>query len=274
MFWEEMISVLPGKITGHNVVFNEHGMGLWKKWHHILVMKFISLFADKIITSCDANRNIRVKREKLNHKKVITIYNSFDKSNNNKFPADIPNLLRKEKKFTIGFVGRFDEVKRLLMFTDIAERLKNKIPELRIVLVGDGEKMGTVKKEIMKKNLEEYFLLPGFVLNTDEYYKSFDIFILPSRIEGFSVALLEAGASGVPAIAFDVGGNAEIIQDGITGYIIPNHDIGLLLEKVIYLYENSDWRIDMGLAARSFITDNFSVSRRLTRLTKLYKELC
>jgi glycosyltransferase involved in cell wall biosynthesis len=273
MFWAEKISALTGKITGHRVIFNEHGLGLWRKWFHILIMQFISIFADKIVTSCDTNRTIRITREKLNSKKVITIYNSYNMGDDNELPEINLNVLRKSKQFTIGFVGRFHEVKRLHVFLDLAERLKNMIPELQMMLIGDGVEMETLKQEMTQRNLEKYFNLPGFVLNTEKYYRRFNIFILPSKVEGFSVALLEAGAFMVPAIAFDIGGNTEIIQDGITGYTIPDNDMNSLIKKAVYLYKHKKKRIEMGMAARKRVENRFSIAKRLDRLVEIYENL-
>ncbi|UCG91008.1 MAG: glycosyltransferase [candidate division WOR-3 bacterium] len=271
MFWAERVSAMPGKLTGHTVIFNEHGLGLWRKWYHIITMKIISRFADRIIASCHANRTVRLQREKLDSKKVVTIYNSC---NTTRSTADSPDFFQKGRIFTIGFVGRFSPVKRLGMFIDVAERLKHIIPDFRIVLVGDGEERRSIEEEIAKKNLTKYFHFPGFILNIEQYYKSFDVFLLPSRIEGLSIALLEAGAFGIPAIAFNVGGNSEIIQDGITGYLIPDNDIHRLVEKIVYLYENHDKRDLLGLAAQDYITKTFSESRRLSALQNIYNNLC
>ena len=274
MFWGEKISALPAKLTGHRIVFNEHGLGLWRRWYHILIMRFISLFADKIITSCDATKNVKIEREKLNRKKIITIYNSLNKISEDTKKVDIPYFLKNKKHFIIGFVGRFKSVKRLSVFVDIADRLRKVISNFKIVLVGDGEEKKRIKRGIENKNLENYFYIPGAVLNIDQYYKTFDVFVLPSIREACSVALLEAGASGVPAIAFDVGGNPEIIQDGTTGFIISNNDISILTKKIIYLYKNNHKRYEMGLAAKNYIKNTFSVSKRLDKLTSLYKEKC
>jgi len=272
MFWAEIISALPGKLTGHRVVFNEHGLELWRRWYHILIMKFASLFADKIITSCEATKEVRIKRGKLNKNKLLTIYNSFNIIKEEKREIYIPDFLNKKENFIIGFVGRFNQVKRLEIFIDVAEYLRNVIPKFKIVLVGDGKEKDKINREIENKNLGRYFYLPGYILNIGQYYKEFDVFVLPSIREACSIALLEAGASGIPAIAFDVGGNPEIIKDGITGFIIPNNDIALLIRKIIYFYKNNQKRYKMGLVARNYIKNKFSEAKRLYKLTNLYKE--
>jgi glycosyltransferase involved in cell wall biosynthesis len=269
MFWAAKVAAISGKLTGHKVIFNEHGMGLWRKWYHIKIVRFISRYAEKIIVSCDASRKIRLERENLEKNKLITIYNSFELDMINR-DSESP-VFEPGKKFIIGFVGRFHKVKRLEIFLELAERLLNRINEFRIILVGDGEERKKIEEEVRKKNLSEYFYLPGFDLDPTKYYSIFDVFVLPSRIEGFSVALLEAEASGIPAIAFDVGGNAEIIKNNITGFLLPDLNIDILVEKIIYLYENPQKRKEMGNEARNYIKSNFSNELRIKKLEKLYQ---
>mgnify|MGYP001110330385 CR=1 FL=1 len=274
MFWAEKVSALPGKLTGHKIVFNEHGLGLWREWYHILIMKFISKFADRIITSCDATKRARIKRERLNKDKLVTLYNSFNETGGKNINENISEFLRNKEEFIIGFIGRFNAVKRLKIFIDIAKGLKGLIPNFKIVLVGNGEEMESIKRGIKEKKLEKYFYLPGFELNTKQYYNTFDVFVLPSVREACSVALLEAGASGVPAIAFDVGGNAEIIKDNATGFIIPEGDIDSLTGRIKFFYKNREKKRKMGDAAKEYIKINFSIKNRVQNLKRLYQELC
>ena len=271
MFWSEKVSALPAKLTGHKLVFNEHGLGLWRKWYHIAIMRFISLWADRVITSCDATKDIRIQKEKLSEKKVETVYNSLNVEEREEKEGDLPDLLTHDQKFTIGYVGRFSPVKRLKTFITIAEELKKTTKDFRIVMVGDGEDKKELEEDIRARGLSSYFYFPGFVLDTHAYYRIFDIFLLPSEREACSVALLEAATFEIPALAFDVGGNSEIIQDGVTGYIVAEHDIELMLERIVCLYSNKDQKMKMGPAAREFVQRTFSVSRRLDHLIQVYQ---
>lgn len=272
MFWAGKAAAFPGKLLGSRIVFNEHGLGIWRKWYHILIIRLIAHFTDKIVNSCDAAKKIRLERENIREDKLVTIYNSFE-LHTQEDNGDFPGFMKNKKEFILGFVGRFNAVKRLEIFLELAAILKKKIPAFKIVLIGDGERKEKYETEIEKRNLKENFYLPGYVLNPGGYYQAFDIFLLPSKREAFSVALLEAGASGTPAIAFDVGGNSEIIKDAVTGYIIPDKNIDLLVERIFFLYQNPGKKREMGEAAKNFINNNFSVERRLEKLEKLYREL-
>ncbi len=271
MFWAERVCVFPAKLTGQKVVFNEHGLGLWRRWYHVLIMRLISMLADRVIVSCRVNYRVRMEREKLDPRKMVVIYNSINengdiKASSHRYDASIG-------KFVVGYVGRFSAVKRLELFVDIAHRLRKNYEDFKIVLIGDGDARQALQAKIADQRLEKYFDMPGFALNVDPYYRSFDIYVLPSRVEGFSVSLLEAGAAGVPSIAFDVGGNSEIIRDGINGYLIPDSDIARVSDRIIYLREHEDIRKNMGIAARRMISNEFGASRRAKNLQELYQGL-
>ncbi|MDH4211905.1 MAG: glycosyltransferase [candidate division WOR-3 bacterium] len=272
MFWAERVSIIPGKLTRHRVVFNEHGLGLWRKWYHVVTMRLISMLADKVVTSCQENYRVRRKQEKLDPDKMVVIYNSVEENSKGDLSSESLGELH-DGKFIIGYAGRFNAVKRLELFLNIAERLKDRIKDFKIVLLGDGDLRRRLEREISGRGLEEFFHMPGFVLEVSQYYRTFDVFVLPSKIEGFSLALLEAGAASVPLIAFDVGGNSEIIVNGVNGYTIPNNDIDTLMERIIYLREHEGFRRKMGMAAHRLIEGRFSVSRRTDDLQRLYRSL-
>jgi glycosyltransferase involved in cell wall biosynthesis len=272
MFWAERVSIVPGKLTRHRVVFNEHGLGLWRRWYHVMIMRLISTFADKVVTSCEENSRIRREMEGIKPEKMLVIYNSFD-GNTCSGRITKPDRQFRDGKFTIGYAGRFNAVKRLDMFLDVAERLKGRSSDFKIVLLGDGDLKPGLEKQISARRLEEFFQMPGFVLDVGRYYRTFDVFVLPSKVEGFSLALLEAGAASIPLIAFDVGGNSEIITNGINGFTVPDSDTAALVEKIEYLRAHAGLRRKMGKAAHRLIGNRFSVVRRMTDLQELYRSL-
>jgi len=272
MLWAAKASFLPGLITRHKVVINEHGLGIWRKWYHKLSIKLISCFSKRIINSCEATRKIRLENENISIDKLVTIYNSFSLNRKNDI-SNLPESLKSSGQFIIGFVGRFDVLKRLEVFLLLAEYLKENIPKLKIVLIGDGDIREDYEKEIDRRNLRKYFYLTGYILNPGPYYQAFNIFLLPSKREAFSVALLEASSHGTLSIAFDVGGNAEIIKDQITGYLIPDNDIDLMVKRILFLYHNPRKIKKMGEAAKKFVENNFSIERRVKQLENLYLEL-
>jgi glycosyltransferase involved in cell wall biosynthesis len=237
-----------------------------------MIIRKIYRFAAKVITPCKAVMETIVQREGVEVEKVCIIYNAFDSDRLHEDAKVIPESVGKNG-FKIGYVGRFSPIKKLEVFLALAKILNEEIPNLHFILVGDGPEKQRICTEIENEELGGFFSLPGFVDNPQAYYRNFDVFILPSETEGFSLALLEAASASVPAIAFDVGGNAEIIIDGVTGLLVPYGNIKLLAAKVLYLHENLGDRINMGKTANAYATRRFSQSVRLQGLHTLYESL-
>jgi len=268
MFWAEKVSAIPAFLTRHPLLFNEHGLGKWKKWYHSAIMHTISMFANRVACSCDLNYEIKISKKEVAKRKLLTLYNSFDCT------IDSNLVENKKKNKTIGFVGRFHEVKQLDHLIKLAELLINaSIVDFKIILVGDGEIRKELENQINKKTLSGYFTFAGFQSDTASFYKEISIFILPSRIEALSVALIEAQAYGIPSIAYDVGGNKEIIINDNTGFLIDVNDTRKLFEKVKILLENEHiWR-ELSINAYHNSHNKFSNQKRLMNLTAIYNQI-
>jgi len=269
MAWAAKAAVIPARLAGCRVIINEHGLGLWRKWYHRFMMRFLACFAHGVANSCDASKKVRREGEKIPNRKLRTLHNAVE------LPAGLSSARpgRREDPFTIGFVGRFHEVKRLFLFLEVAERLIAAERKFKIILVGDGPEKEGLETEISKRGLDAYFLLPGSVLEPGEYYHSFQVFMLLSRIEGFSVALIEAAGYGLPIITFDVGGNSEIVQQEETGYLVPPGDMISLTEKLLYLMNHPGEREKMGRAAAHFVKTHLTMESRVGKLVDYYTDL-
>jgi glycosyltransferase involved in cell wall biosynthesis len=269
MFRAEIVSAFAGLASRVPVIFNEHGLGLWKKLHHKLAFRFSALFAREIWCASDACRTLRIEKDQLKPEKVRTVYNFFDLklghdpdytlrtkilSDLDK-PSDIP---------IIGFVGRFDPVKRLEILIDAAKQ--DALQEAIFVLVGDGEQREKLEQTVSKSNLNDRFFFSGYVSSPGVYFEVFDIFVLPSSRESLSVALLEAGSASLPSVAFDVGGNAEIIENQVTGYVVPDGDFAAFHKALALLVQSRELRHEMGGVARKRVENMFSEQRRMDEI--------
>ena len=264
MFWAQKASSLPAVLTNTRLVFFEHGLGLWKRWYHLLLTRVTSYFTEKIITVSHAKKEIKIHREGFSDKKIKVIPNSYNTVNGSPVKSD-----NKSNIFRIGFAGRFNAVKQLHLLIDVAMILRKKASDFRFVLLGDGGMREELEEKIRQNHLENYFELPGFVNNIQEHLAGFDAFVLPSKREDLSLALIEASSASLPCIAFDVGGNKEIILNGKTGFIIKPFDLKEFAEKLILLKEDENTRAKMGEEARYYIGKEFSKERRIERLKKV-----
>jgi glycosyltransferase involved in cell wall biosynthesis len=100
-----------------------------------------------------------------------------------------------------------------------------------------------------------------------------DVFCLPSRSEGFSNALLEAMACALPCVATRVGGNAEAIEDGVSGFLVAPQDPDLIADRLLRLLRQPEAGRHMGQAARQRVEEKFTVEAMMANLTAVYDGL-
>jgi len=121
--------------------------------------------------------------------------------------------------------------------------------------------------------LTDHFRFISGVTNLREHLSAADIFVLPSRSEGFSNAIIEAMAASLPVVATDVGGNAEAVKDGVSGFIVPPDDIAALSEAIIELLSDPSKAKEMGIAGRDLAAERFTIEAMMNRITHVYASL-
>jgi glycosyltransferase involved in cell wall biosynthesis len=272
MFWANKVAAAAAFFTGHKLIVFEHGLGLWRKWYHLVLVRSAAWYAKAVITCSEANRKIKIQKEKIPASKVHYIPNSFNPTLPDVQPQP-DDAVHDMDIFSIGFAGRFNEIKQLHLLVEIASVIREKSNSFRFVLLGDGEEKEAIVKAIEKQGLEKCFQLTGYVTEPLNWLRKFDCFILPSRIEDFSVALLEASFAGLPCLAFDVGGNAEIIHDGITGFVVTPYNTVIMAEKIMRLMKDQVKCKEMGQNAKKYVSQEFSQEKRILNLEKLIREL-
>lgn len=263
MFWANIVSGISAQLTNHRIVFFEHGLALWRNKIQQATFRLVSKKASLIITCSEASKKTRIDQG-IPSNKIKVIPNSYRNNNNDKDEETVKiNDIEDDKIFRILFVGRFNEVKQLSVLIKVAqELLVMDIKDFSFILVGDGDTKPEIEKTIIEKNLQDHFVLTGYKNNPQIFYEISNCFVLPSRREDFSLSLLEASSSGLPCIAFNVGGNAEIIQDGKTGFVIKPYSTDQFVEKLGYLIKNPIIANDMGLNAKKRVETCFSEDSR------------
>jgi len=155
-------------------------------------------------------------------------------------------------------------------------------PELRYLIVGQGEDESRLRSLVADLQLQQYVLFLGAVSDDllPSLYRIADVFVMPNRelastgeIEGFGIVFLEASASAIPVIGGNSGGAAEAIQEGRSGFLIPPGNMALLKEKISQLLSDSEKAHHMGLEGRRWVEENFSPSAMGLRFLSLLKEL-
>lgn len=175
-----------------------------------------------------------------------------------------------------GTVGRMQTVKNQILLARAFIALKKRLGEagrnVRLALVGDGPQAELVRTEIEAAGLLQDTWLPGARNDVPQLLREFDVYVLPSLAEGISNTILEAMASGLPVIATRVGGNAELVDQGVTGQLIQSDDIEAMTDALQRYFANPQQRIEQAQAARHAALQGFSLDIMSSRYDSLYQE--
>jgi glycosyltransferase involved in cell wall biosynthesis len=154
-----------------------------------------------------------------------------------------------------------------------APAVVHEFPSARFVLAGDGEQRPRFEQQVAKLALEQNFLFLGRRTDIPKILACCDIAVLPSRAEGLPNAVLEYMAAGLPTVASRVGGNSELIENGVTGLLVPSEDSAALSDALLALLRDRELARRMAQSGQQFTIRNFSFERLVREVDELYSEL-
>jgi L-malate glycosyltransferase len=267
LFSSMIISAISSMFCKAKVVWHFHSHEYELPWFHSMAYKWLARLSH-VRAICFVNKELIQDFQKRGFNfpkdKIKLLYNN----------ATIHREIIKKKentKIIIGYAGRIVPLKRVNYLVELAQYLiGNQYYDFHISIVGDGLQRTLLEFESIEKGLHTYISFVGFQRDIEQYYKNFDMFINPSQEECLSIALIDAGIYGIPSLAFNVGGNNEIIIDKETGYLVNTKEE--LFEKALSLIQNKTLRKDMSQKAIDHCHRNFSEKMHLKNLMKLYKE--
>jgi len=152
-----------------------------------------------------------------------------------------------------------------------ASRVVRQLPDVRVLIVGEGELRQPLEKQIRALGLERHVLLVGFRPDVIGIQKSFDLFAMSSVTEGLGSAMLDAMACGTPVVATRAGGIPEAIVDGVSGLLVPPHDDQALADGLLRALKDDTLRRTLGAAGRERVMSEFSVDQMVNRTLAVYE---
>jgi L-malate glycosyltransferase len=167
-------------------------------------------------------------------------------------------------------LSNFRPVKRVTDAVEIFAELRAKMPA-KLVLIGDGPERGAAEYLVRKKKLQKDV---HFLGKQDQVYRLLsdaDLFLLPSQLESFGLAALEAMACEVPVIATNVGGLPEVVEHGVDGYLVEPEDIASASKFAIDLLSRADRGREMGKLARLSAKKKFCANDVIPRYERYYQ---
>ena len=273
-----LIAVTVGKLFRKKVVIRMRGKrqlkGIKNSPFIKIVFKIISSLSDAIVVQYDQIHDLNLLG--VDDSKIYLIPNGVDTEYFKKSDDEIRKRLRKKMGFensVIGlYVGRLDPVKGLDILMKALRSVIKKCPQFKLIIVGSGSYQGYLEDLAKTLQIDEHIVFVGSVQDVKRFYEIADIFILPSRSEGISNALLEAMSMELAVIATAVGGTPEVIKNLDNGCLVTSssHDIARKLELLV---ANRDLRNRLGKAARKTVIKNYSLQKIVESYVRLHRTL-
>lgn len=229
---------------------------------------FRQVLTQIIANSQETKRTILAKNKSLVPEgKIRVIYNGVQLS---EFLRDIePIYSRSEGEIVLGCAGRLSVEKGHTLLLEMMKHLKEKEIPCKLLLAGEGKLSKDLKSKAGSLGVDHLVQFMGFVDSMSSFYKSIDIFLLPSQFEGFGYVLIEAMASGKPVVAFDVKSSSEIVDHGKTGYLVPLNQVKDMAERVMELAADEVLRDRMGKNGRERVEELFYFEKNMKEVTAL-----
>lgn len=178
------------------------------------------------------------------------------------------------RHWLVGTVGRLQTVKNQPLLARAFARALQDNPAMRdaarLVIVGEGPLRAEVERVLADARMGDLAWLPGARDDVPEVLRSLDLFILPSQAEGTSCTLQEAMASGLPVVATAVGGTPDLVQDGITGHLVPPDDESALAAAIVHAFCEREAAARQGQAGRKYALRSFAIDTMVRQYQQLF----
>lgn len=237
--------------------------------------------ADLCCVICDALKDELLARG-IPEEKIVIVPNGVDVRAFVPGPpnVDLQRRLGLQDKIVMGYIGSFFHYEGLHLLVQAMAGLTADFPDLRLLLVGEGEVTPILKKMAQDSGIVDKVLFPGRIAHAEisEYYRLYDFMALP-RMDTRETRLvtplkpLEIMGMGKPLIASDIGGHREIVTEGMNAILFESENVQDLIAKCRGLIENKELRLDLGARGRKWVEENRDWSVLVQSYVRIYERL-
>jgi glycosyltransferase involved in cell wall biosynthesis len=239
--------------------------------------RFLTLIPQKIILVADSLRQ-RLSGM-VSDNKFVTIYNGVDLS---KFRNDGPvsglkkSLGIEDNTLLVSVFARVESLKGQKYLIEACGRISSQLPQFHLLFIGETTEQKyqyECEQVAIKWHIQDQVTFAGHRTEVAEIFRVTDIVVLPSLTEAFPRVVIEGMAAGKPVVTTDVGGAAEAVEDGISGFVVAPGDSVVLAEKILRLAVDRELRMTMGIAARKRVEALFSIEENIKKTEQAYRQL-
>ncbi len=266
----DIIGLFSSRLAGRKVITTPHGWSFEsdKKLQFYEWLDRVSFrFMDKVCPlSPDLERGIKGRLRGNNLKMIL---NGVDVEEVRSFiPAP-----KASNVYTVGYIGQLIDRKDLKTLLKAISIIKKNNRKINLKIVGDGPQKRTLQEEASRLSISKYVEFFGFRADALSLLKSFDLFVLPSLMEGIPRCIMEAMAAGVPVAVSDIPGNRDLVTAGENGCLFSPGDSVGLAKTIQFFMDSPEVAKDMAIRGLHKIDEQYSNQRMAKEYEALYLEL-
>ena len=242
-------------------------------------IRWTDKIVDTVVVNCEAMRRQMIYDEHVSGERIEVCYNGVDTAEFYQMAAPKPAPVA-DASFVIGAICVLRPEKALDLLQEAFARIRHLKPGMKLLIVGSGPELPRLQANSWRLGLQDDCVFVPATPLVPQFLRACDIFVLCSRSEAFSNALLEAMACGCCAIGSRVGGTSELIGNDERGLLFRTGDVGDLVEKLVALIRNEPLRRKFGTRAADFAKTKLNIEIAARRMAEIYelmlrrKELC
>lgn len=276
--WSNLMGVPAARLAGVKAIISSRrdlGHLDWYQGPRRNWLRRIQNLSHVVLANASPIRDSLIAEDGFSPAKLRVIHNGVDVARFQHGRGDREELFpQSSRQKLIVLVGNMhSDIKGHPWAIDAAPAVVQEFPDARFVFVGDGEQRAVFQQQAAQLGLGGNFVFLGHRDDIPEILSVCDIAMLPSRAEGMPNAILEYMAAGLPVVATRVGGNTELIEDGLTGLLVRAEDSAALAAALLRLLKNPAESRQIARNGQAFATANFSFERMVREVDGLYSEL-
>lgn len=244
---------------------------------YLYAERLFSRFADQLVAVSDFQKNTIVRTHWLRSGDITTIHNGVASPAIDLSENEIHEIRQSfgigEDDVVVGCIAVLSRQKGISFLLEAVDRVISSNCRVKFLVVGGGHLQSVLEEQARELNIQANVVFTGWRNDALRLMQVFDIFILPSLWEAFSIVVLEAMASSRPMILTDVADHARIIRHGESGYIVPPGNPSAIAECILDLLASPEQARAMARKAHDAYRENFTISRMAIKYSELYKRM-
>jgi glycosyltransferase involved in cell wall biosynthesis len=274
-----LAGIISGKLARvKKIISTRRNIGYWHNRLEILILKFLNRWITRFVANSEYARIHANKIERIPLEKIEVIYNfvnleMFKKEDDAEVDKFKESLGTSNGCPVVTMLANLRAVKGVDVFVRSARLVLDNVPGINFIVAGEGEERKKLEEICGQLKLGSSVRLIGAVSDVIPLLRTSDIGVLSSNSESLSNAIIEYMVAGLPVLCTDVGGNSELVQDGLNGFLVPSGDPKRLADAVVRLVNDPELRLRMGRESRQRVKLLFDFEKAVKDYEALYVKL-